>query len=134
MTGRLEQGLRTIEDAIARFGRLVAERSPMIVFLRDPTWDDVREQDWCRALLSRAGMADSGCRAVGNRTSTDRVSVGAGLPQPFTGKPAIQLPAVSQLERHSIAMFGRRTVGEIQALKMVQDVWRIHGGRSQSHQ
>jgi serine/threonine-protein kinase len=117
MTGRLEQGLRTIEDAIARFGRspiflaelgtllarlgrpqetrtildellelgheryvsgfheaavyhalggeeelrrcfdrLVAERSPMIVFLGDPTWDDVREQDWCRALLSRAGV------------------------------------------------------------------------------
>jgi hypothetical protein len=28
----------------------------MIVFLGDPTWDDVREQDWCRALLSRAGV------------------------------------------------------------------------------
>ncbi len=117
MTGRLEQGLSTIEGAIARVGRSptllaelgrllpllgrqqevraildelielghrryvsgfheaavyhalgeeeelrrcfdrqVAERSPMILFLGDPSWDDVRERDWCRALLSRAGV------------------------------------------------------------------------------
>jgi Flp pilus assembly protein TadD len=117
MTGRPEQGLRTIEDAIVRVGRtptvlaelgtllarlgrpeeargvldelielglrryvsglheasvyhalgeeeelrrcfdrLVAERSPMIMFLSDPAWLDVGEQDWCRALLSRAGV------------------------------------------------------------------------------
>jgi tetratricopeptide (TPR) repeat protein len=117
MTGRPEQGLRTIEDAIVRVGRtptvlaelgtllarlgrpeearavldelielglrryvsglheasvyhalgeeeelrrcfdrLVAERSPMIMFLTDPSWLDVGEQDWCRALLSRAGV------------------------------------------------------------------------------
>jgi tetratricopeptide (TPR) repeat protein len=117
VTGRMEEGLRTIEDAIARFGRrptllaelgtllarlgrpedartildelielghrryvsglheasihhalgeeeelrrcfdrLVAERSPMILFLGDPSWGDVREQDWCRALLARAGV------------------------------------------------------------------------------
>jgi hypothetical protein len=117
MSGRPEQGLRTIEDAIVRVGRtptvlaelgtllarlgrpeeargvldelielglrryvsgfheaavyhalgeeeelrrcfdrLVAERSPMIMFLSDPSWLDVGEQDWCRALLSRAGV------------------------------------------------------------------------------
>jgi hypothetical protein len=28
----------------------------MIVFLGDPGWGDLREQDWCRALLSRAGV------------------------------------------------------------------------------
>ena len=117
MTGRMEEGMRRIEDAIARFGRmptllaelgtqlarlgrhaearaildelielgqrryvsgfheasiyhalgeeeelrrcfdrLVAERSSMIMFLGDPSWLDVRQQDWCRALLSRAGV------------------------------------------------------------------------------
>jgi tetratricopeptide (TPR) repeat protein len=45
------------EEELRRcFGRLVAERSPMILFLGDPSWDDVRERDWCRALLSRAGV------------------------------------------------------------------------------
>ena len=38
------------------FDRLVAERSPMIQFLADPSWEDVRKKDWCRALLSRAGV------------------------------------------------------------------------------
>jgi Flp pilus assembly protein TadD len=38
------------------FGRLVANRSPMIVFLNDPIWGDVRDQDWCRTLLARAGL------------------------------------------------------------------------------
>jgi serine/threonine-protein kinase len=45
------------EEELRRcFDRLVAERSAMIVFLGDPGWGDLREQDWCRALLSRAGV------------------------------------------------------------------------------
>jgi hypothetical protein len=28
----------------------------MIMFLSDPSWLDVAEQDWCRALLARAGV------------------------------------------------------------------------------
>jgi eukaryotic-like serine/threonine-protein kinase len=38
------------------FDRLVANRSGMIVFLSDPIWDEVRDKDWCRALLARAGL------------------------------------------------------------------------------
>ena len=45
------------EEELRRcFDRLVAERSSMIMFLGDPSWLDVRQQDWCRALLSRAGV------------------------------------------------------------------------------
>jgi tetratricopeptide (TPR) repeat protein len=39
------------------FDRLVANRSGMLVFLSDPTWDEVRDKDWCRALLARAGLS-----------------------------------------------------------------------------
>jgi tetratricopeptide (TPR) repeat protein len=45
------------EETRRCFDRLVAERSPMIQFLGDPTWDDVRDQDWCRELLARAGVS-----------------------------------------------------------------------------
>ncbi|MEZ0335744.1 MAG: protein kinase [Gemmatimonadales bacterium] len=45
------------EEELRRcFDRLVAERSSMLVFLRDPTWDEVREQAWCRELLARVGV------------------------------------------------------------------------------
>jgi serine/threonine-protein kinase len=45
------------EEELRRcFDRVVAERSAMILFLGDPLWDDVRDQAWCRALLSHSGV------------------------------------------------------------------------------
>jgi tetratricopeptide (TPR) repeat protein len=44
------------EELRRDFDRLVAERSGMLQFLGDPTWDGVREEAWCRELLTRAGV------------------------------------------------------------------------------
>jgi serine/threonine-protein kinase len=45
------------EEELRRcFDRLVAERSGMLQFLGEPTWDEVREEPWCRELLTGAGV------------------------------------------------------------------------------
>ncbi len=53
----LHHALGEEEEMRRCFNRLVAERSPMLVFLGDPSWADVRDQDWCRTLLSDAGLS-----------------------------------------------------------------------------
>jgi hypothetical protein len=45
------------EEEVRRcFDRLVAERSGMLQFLGEVTWDAVRERPWYRELLARAGL------------------------------------------------------------------------------